>query len=86
MIVNEIKDIEKKDTRVYYLETYIATAVYTFLGDEKTGKIEFSIEQKPTGELDLKIEFIDKIDYPILQTKMELRKHINNLIEKNLLP
>ncbi len=86
MIVSEIKDIQKKDTRIYYLEKYSAIVVYSILGEEKEGKIEFSVEQKPTGELVSKIESFDKIDYPILQVKMDLKASINYLIEQDLLP
>ena len=41
MIVSEIKNIEKEDTHIYYRQRYVGTAVYTILGKEQNGKVEF---------------------------------------------
>lgn len=86
MIVSEIKDIEKEDTHIYYRQKYTATAVYFILGAEKTGKIEFLVEYKPSGESDIQVKMIDVIDYPVLQLMIDLKKAVRSLIETNKLP
>ncbi len=86
MIVSKIQDISKKESKVYYLENFSATAVYSIMGEEKLGKIDFSIEHKPTGEMLVKVELIDKLDYPSLKVLMELKTQIRSLYQKNLLP
>ena len=86
MIVTEIKDIGKEDTHIYYRQKYTATAVYDILGTEKTGKIEFLVEYKPSGECDIQVKMIDQIDYPVLQLTIDLKKAVRTLIETNKLP
>lgn len=86
MTVLEIKDIEKEDTHIYYRQKYMAKAVYSILGTEKTGKIEFLIEHKPSGETDIEVKMIDSMDYPVLQLMIDLKKAVRNLIETNQLP
>lgn len=86
MVVLEIKDIEKEDTHIYYRQRYVATAVYSIMGAEKTGKIEFFVEHKPSGETDIQVKMLDKIEYPVLQLMMDLKKAVRNLIDTNKLP
>ena len=86
MIVSEIKNIEKEDTHIYYRQKYIGTAIYTILGKEQNGKVEFFVEHKPTGETEIQVQMIDKIDYPLLQIMMELKACVRRLIEMRKLP
>jgi len=55
-------------------------------GTEKDGKIEFIIEYKPTGETEIQVKMIDKLDYPVLQVMMDLKTAIRNLIKNGQLP
>ncbi len=86
MVVLNIQDISKKESTVYYYELFSATAAYSIMGEEKLGKIEFSLEHKPTGEMLIKVDLIDKVDYPALTVSMELKNQIRDLYQKNLLP
>ncbi len=86
MIVSEIKNIETKDSHIYYRQIFSAIAVYSVLGTEKDGKIEFIIEYKPTGETEIQVKMIDKLDYPVLQVMMDLKTAIRNLIKNGQLP
>lgn len=86
MIISEIKDIERKETYIYYQQQFSAVAVFSIFGGETNVKIEFSIEHKPTGETDIKVKILDNIDYPILKPSMELKTSIRSLLEQDLLP
>ncbi len=86
MIVSEIKDIVIKDSHIYYRQIFTAVAVYSILGTEKPGKIEFIVEHKPTGETEIQVKMIDKLDYPVLQVMMDLKNAIRKLIQNEQLP
>lgn len=86
MLVLKITDIVRTSDLVYYIDEFDANAVYNILGDEKEGKIRFKIESTATGDKNIRVEMIDKIDYPTLQLQMELKQAINKLIGENKLP
>ncbi|AGT44684.1 hypothetical protein [Treponema pedis] len=86
MIVSEIKNIQTIDSHIYYRQIFTAIAVYTILGGEREGKIEFTIEYKPTGETEIQVKMIDKLDYPVLQVMIELKNAVRNLIKNEQLP
>ena len=51
----------------------------------KKGRIAFSIEHKPTGEMAITVKFIDDMEYPLLPLIIDLKKTIKTLIETNVL-
>ena len=86
MVVLKLVDIERKESHIYYMQDFTATAVYSIVGKEKKGRIAFSIEHKPTGETVISVRFIDDVDYPLLPVIIDLKTTIKNLIETNVLP
>jgi len=58
VLVEDIIDIEKKNSLIYYREEFEATAVYNILGREQKGKIDFLIEVNPIGQKQL---FVGKV-------------------------
>jgi hypothetical protein len=49
-------------------------------------RIDFSIEYKPTGQKEISITFIDKVDYPLVPVNKELKNYILELEAANGLP
>ena len=86
MIVEDIIDIEKKNSLIYYREEFQAVAVYNILGTEEKGKIQFLIEVDPIGRRQLFLQLIDKHDYPLLPIRLDLKEKINRLIDSSSLP
>lgn len=86
MIVEDIIDIEKKNSLIYYREEFQAVAVYNILGTEEKGKIQFLIEVDPIGRRQLFLQLIDKPDYPLLPIRLDLKEKINRLIDSSSLP
>ncbi|MGP1438004.1 MAG: hypothetical protein ACTTKH_02910 [Treponema sp.] len=85
MVVSKLVDIERKESHIYYMQDFTAMAVYSIVGKEKKGRIAFSIEHKPTGEMVITVRLIDDVDYPLLPVIIDLKKTIKTLIETNVL-
>jgi len=85
MVVSKLEDIERKESHIYYMQDFTATMIYSVVGKEKKGRIAFSIEHKPTGEMVISVRFIDDIDYPLLPVIIDLKTTIKKLIETNVL-
>ncbi len=83
MVVSKLVDIERKESHIYYMQDFTATMVYSIVGREKKGRIAFSIEHKPTGEMVITVRFIDDVDYPLLPLIIDLKTTIKKLIETN---
>lgn len=86
MIVEDIIDIQKKNSLIYYREEFEAVAIYNIVGREQTGKIDFLIEVNPIGQKQLFLELIDKPDYPLLPIRLDLKEKIQRLIDSSTLP
>lgn len=85
MVVSKLVEIERKESHIYYMQDFTATAVYSIVGKEKKGRITFSIEHKPTGEMVITLNIVDDVDYPLLPVIIDLKKMIKNMIETNVL-
>ena len=83
MVVSKLVDIERKESHIYYMQEFTATMVYSVVGKEKKGRIAFSVEHKPTGEMVISVRFIDDVDYPLLPLIIDLKTTIKKLIETN---
>lgn len=86
MVVQKITDIVRTSDVLFYIDEFQANAVYNILGNRKDGKIKFRVENTATGEKNISVQLIDKIDYPALQLQMELKRAINKLIGEDQLP
>ena len=86
MQIIEIKDIVRKELPIYYRRLYSGIAVMQFLDKFLEIPMDFQIEQKPTGELDINLNFKEQIDYPLIPLKNELKKVIGSMESGGKLP
>jgi hypothetical protein len=85
MKVVAIKDIVKKDIPIYYRLLFTGVAVIE-LKDTGDYRIDFCIEIKPTGHLDITVNFLDDVDYPLLPVVKELKTLIETMHTNGTLP
>ena len=86
MKVMAIKDIVRKDVPIYYRLLFTGVAVIEFSKDPENFRIDFSIEIKPTGQKEITVSFLDKLDYPLLPVIKELKSLIDSMHSNGLLP
>jgi hypothetical protein len=79
MKINTIKDMIRKDVPIYYSKLYTGVAVIEMGMGPEDYRVDFTIEYKPTGQKEISISFIDKIDYPLVPLNKELKKFIDEL-------
>jgi len=77
MKIIAIKDIIRKDVPIYYRKLYSGLAVVEIVNSCESFRIDFTVEYKPTGQKDISISFVDKIDYPIVPIVKELKLYID---------
>nr|AGS53148.1 hypothetical protein [uncultured bacterium contig00060] len=76
MKIVTIKDMIRKDVPIYYRKLYTGVAVIEVNEKQTDYRIDFSIEYKPTGQKEVVITFIDKVDYPLIPINKELKHYI----------
>jgi len=86
MKVIKIKDMIRKDVPIYYRKLFTGVAVIELNKGPEDYRIDFSVEYKPTGNKDISINFIDKVDYPLVPVNKELKKYIDELESAGGLP
>ena len=86
MKVISIKDTIRKDVPIYYRKLYTGVAVIEMAKGPADYRIDFTIEYKPTGQKDIIISFIDKVDYPLIPLNRELKQYISDLDSNGGLP
>jgi hypothetical protein len=86
MKLTEIVDIVKKEIPLHYRNEYTASAVFD-LSEGKTlsRRIEFIVEMSPIGSKDIRINFVDPIDYPLVPVLKSLKDEIYQLDRKGSL-
>ncbi|MCL2214185.1 MAG: hypothetical protein FWC06_03135 [Treponema sp.] len=86
MKVIKIKDMIRKDVPIYYRKLYTGVAVIEINNKQADFRIDFSIEYKPTGQKEINISFIDKVDYPLIPITKDLKTYISDLDSAGGLP
>lgn len=86
MKISEIKNIVRKDVPIYYRRLYSGIAVMELINKPLEVPLDFQIEQKPTGQIDIAIMFAQKVDYPLVPLQKELKKFIGDLDSDGKLP
>ena len=86
MKITTIKDMIRKDVPIYYRKLYTGVAVIEMAKGPEDYRIDFTIEYKPTGQKEITVSLIDKIDYPLIPLNKELKQCINDMDVEGLLP
>jgi hypothetical protein len=86
MKVMNVKDIVRKDIPIYYRLLYTGVAVVELANGISDYRIDFSIEVKPTGQIEVGVSFLDTIDYPLVPVTKELKNHITTMHINGTLP
>jgi hypothetical protein len=86
MKLSEIADIVKKNIPLHYRNEYTANAVFDLAeGKTLSRRIEFVVEMSPIGAKDIRINFVDPIDYPLVPVLKSLKEEIHLLDRKGSL-
>ena len=86
MKVLELKDVVRKDVPIYYRRIYSGTAVIEFINKPVQFHVDFQIEHKPTGEIEITVTSMGEVDYPLVPLKKELKQFIGALDSAGKLP
>ncbi|GHU67172.1 hypothetical protein FACS189447_09100 [Spirochaetia bacterium] len=86
MKILEIKDVVRKDVPIYYRRLYTGVAVLELLNKPVEVPLEFQVEQMPTGLIEISILKIEKVDYPLVPLKKELKTYIGAMDADGKLP
>ena len=86
MKITEIKNIVRKDVPIYYKRFYKGIAILSFLNKNSEIPLEFVIEHKATGDIDINVTLNEQADYPLVPLLKELKNYIGELDSSNRLP
>jgi hypothetical protein len=87
MKVVALKDITRKDLTIHYRREFTGSAVFECLDKKMREKrLEFVLEHSPTGSVEVRVNFIDEIEYPLLPIIKSLKLYISDLDRKGQLP
>ena len=86
MQIVEIKNIVRKELPIYYRRLYSGIAVMTLINKLVEIPLEFQIEQKATGLLEINLDLAEQVDYPLVPLHKELKKFIGDLDSGGKLP
>ena len=86
MKILNIKDIIRKDVPIYYKRFYTGTLVIDLFNKPEEVPVEFNIEHKPTGHLDIEASVPKDINYPLVPLMKELKLYIGELDSSRKLP
>jgi hypothetical protein len=82
----EINNIIRKDVPIYYRRLYSGNAVLELINQPVETPVEFQIEHKPTGQIEINITFPKKVDYPLVPLLKEFKNVIGALDSEGKLP
>ena len=86
MRIIEIKNMTRKDFPIYYRRFYSGIAVFELVNGIVEVPLDFQIENKPTGAIEIITVLAQKIDYPLVPLQKELKRYIGVLDSDGKLP
>ena len=86
MKVIELKNVFRKDIPIYYRRLYTAIAVIELVNKPEEIPLDFMIEHMPTGHVEITLFLPEKLDYPLVPLKKELKNFISAIDGEGKLP
>ena len=81
-----IQNIIRKDVPIYYKRFYKGTLIVELMKKNDEIPMEFIIEHKPTGQIEITANLLQNIDYPLVPLIKELKNYIGELDSSRKLP
>ncbi len=86
MRIIEIKNILKKDIPLHYRNEFSGSIVYETINSKpEEKKVEFILERSASGKIDVNINLLEEIDYPLIPAIRTLKEYILDLDKKGKL-
>ena len=83
MKILEIRNLSKKDVPLHYRNEFTGSMIYeTFLEKSAEKKLEFSLERTATGKIDVQVNLLEEIDYPLVPLIKTLKNYILEMDKK----
>lgn len=80
-------NLEKKDSPLQYRKQYNGIALLKNADENQIqSKIEFIIEYRATGPMEIQVDLLEEIDYPLLPIIKDIKSSIYNLEKEGKLP
>ncbi len=80
MKVIEIKNLKKKEIPLHYRNEYSASVVFETNKQIKLEKrCEFILERSAIGSIDISVNLLDDLEYPLIPAIRTLKQYILNL-------
>jgi hypothetical protein len=86
MKIVDLTDLKRREAPVLYRKVYDAVAVMELMAETLSAAIEFVVEHKPLGGVDIRVTMTDDVDYPIIPIISALKNHIQDMYDKGSLP
>ncbi|MDR0473975.1 MAG: hypothetical protein LBH43_09945 [Treponema sp.] len=86
MKIIDLRNILRKDIPIYYRRLYTAVAVLDMVNKQEEIALDFTIENMPTGHIEIGVFLQEDIDYPLVPLKKELKDFITTLDSSGKLP
>lgn len=86
MKVIDLTNVRRQDAPVLYRRVFNADAVVEIMQETLSTPIEFVIEHRPLGGVDVRVTLIEDIDYPLIPVISGLKKHVLAMHESGSLP
>lgn len=86
MVIQEITDIKRVESDIFYIRRYSAFLVYSLpQQDHIVSEIRFSIEYDAIGNASVVVNFLKPIDYPLIPARKKVTAIIKEYDQKGLL-
>ena len=86
MKIVELTNILRKETHIYYRREFKADAVVEIMQQTRNVPVEFVLEHKPTGGVDVSATVVVDLDYPVMPFMSKLKLFISDLDKRGALP
>jgi uncharacterized ParB-like nuclease family protein len=86
MRVVEITQLTRKEMPLYYRKEFHGCAVLEVMEKRAEKKISFTVEKTPAGATEIRVTFLDELDYPLIPAVQALKEYIRELEKRGGLP
>ena len=86
MKVLELVNLHRKYIPLYYRKEFTGDAVFELMNRRMERPVEFVVEKKPFGGVDVSVHILADIEYPIVPLINGLKTYIADLESKGKLP